>query len=295
MQFVLMTADRKLYSAPLPMLDKLSITHFKGWHCTLGSNGAAVSARGDIELSDCGNVGTTCQQPMCFHAMALSTPKAQDRQTLDEFKQLIAGIDIRSLPVYSTDFGYPVALMSEFSMQQSMMIEWMLHVRCNYDCSYCPDRLHTNIDDYSDIETHKKTFLRLPLPKTGNVRICFLGGEPTLWKPLPEFLAWCHQQRPVQLRIMTNGSASVDRLISIHEHAQLIISLHDEYVTPKLLQRWVDFVSQTPHQERVVFKMFSQRPDYQEFIDTVTQHSFVRSSNYRLVNKETMTLWNSTD
>jgi uncharacterized radical SAM superfamily Fe-S cluster-containing enzyme len=291
MKFVLMTADRKLYTASQQQLDKLSVTYFKGWHCTLGHNNIDISSKGEFRQSGCGNSGTTCQQPMCFRAQDMSIPKAQDQTTLMEFKTLVANVEIKSLPQYQPDAGSPVAMMSDFHQSDSLMVDWMLHVRCNYECRYCPDDLHSMVDDYSDIQQHQQTFLKLPPAQS--TRMQLYGGEPTLWKPLPEFLEWCHQQRKIQIRIMTNGSANVDRLIALHKHAQLIVSMHDEYVTPKLLTRWLDFLQQTPYKNRVVFKMFTQRPDYLEFLKTASLYDFARSSTYKLVDKEKLTWWDT--
>lgn len=284
MRYLLMTADGQLWTTNGMGIEKFTITNFRSWFCDIGTNAIDITPGREFTGSGCGNIGKTCQQKMCYKAPDLSIPKAQDPETFLKFKQIVSGIDSRTLPEYTAESGSPVAIASADNIDGVLRVTWKLHIRCNYDCSYCPDFIHSMVDDYSDIQTHQQTFLKIPPAE--KLKIELLGGEPTLWKPLPEFMDWCTQQRKVEFRIMTNGSSNLDRLIELHQRAQLVISMHDEYVTQKQLDRWIQVLSRTTSKNRVFFKSFLDKPEWTEFFQLAKQYDFVRLTRYQLVDKE---------
>jgi organic radical activating enzyme len=288
MRFILMTADGKLWSTSGQDIDRLQITNFQNWFCDIGTNAIDIIQTGEFFGSSCGNIGKVCHQKMCYKGPDHAIPKATDPESFLKFKQVTADVDFRTLPEYNISCGRPVAMGSVDNLSNILRVTWKLHIRCNYDCSYCPDYIHSMVDDYSDIQTHQQTFLKIP--PADKLRVELLGGEPTLWKPLPEFMDWCTQQRPVEFRIMTNGSSNLDRLLEFHQRAQLVISMHDEYVTQKQIDRWIQFLSTTKSKNRVFFKSFLDKPEWMEFFKSTKQYDFVKLTKYQLVDKEQLVL-----
>ena len=86
---------------------------------------------------------------------------------------------------------------------------------------------------------------------------------------------------------MTNGTASIQRLIELQQYSRLIVSLHHEYVSDKLLNKFLDFLNKTPHTTKVSFKMF-QGHNFDDFVTQASKHDFVYiSDNVPIVDKET--------
>jgi len=85
--------------------------------------------------------------------------------------------------------------------------EILLGDKCNFKCPYC--RTANNL--YNRQLTKDKLFFILGNLfdiKIKNIR--FSGGEPTLYKYLPEAIAFCYWQNIKRIAISTNGSADLD-------------------------------------------------------------------------------------
>jgi MoaA/NifB/PqqE/SkfB family radical SAM enzyme len=95
-------------------------------------------------------------------------------------------------------------------------IRGMVNERCNYRCSYCDFwRLHAYRNEMSLPDwQHALGGLRDWL---GAFTIQFSGGEPFVWRPFLELVAWCRAQR-IGWGVITNGSALtptvIDRLVA---------------------------------------------------------------------------------
>ena len=67
---------------------------------------------------------------------------------------------------------------------------------------------------------------------------------------MARLIAFCRtSQQSIQrkrIRILTNGTANIAKMIELQQHCRLIISLHHEYVTDKLLNKFLKFLEQTP-------------------------------------------------
>ena len=69
-------------------------------------------------------------------------------------------------------------------------VHWNIGKRCNYDCIYCPDKLHDLTSPHRDLDSLKSIADKIELNSPRErVRIWFTGGEPTLIKELPALIA----------------------------------------------------------------------------------------------------------
>ena len=85
--------------------------------------------------------------------------------------------------------------------------ELILTDKCNFNCSYCQG-ISEKYSKQMSIEEAKKI---IDLWAEGNLKnIRFSGGEPTIWKPLPELVAYSKENEIDRIAISTNGSASLD-------------------------------------------------------------------------------------
>lgn len=111
-----------------------------------------------------------------------------------------------------------------------LCIIFMITFRCNYRCSYCP--CFTKFD-YSKIYKKEneptakewiKTFDKLP---KANIYLC--GGEPFLFKELPEFINGLKKHKIIGM--VTNGTAKTSVYKRINKKIHLNVSFHREFVT----------------------------------------------------------------
>jgi organic radical activating enzyme len=92
-----------------------------------------------------------------------------------------------------------------------LRIEWLVGNLCNRKCWYCFPGANTGDQSFpKDIELLKKNFSALfkQYELIGRTKIDFLftGGEPTLWKELPEIIKYLKDNHNIFIRILTNGS-----------------------------------------------------------------------------------------
>jgi organic radical activating enzyme len=114
-------------------------------------------------------------------------------------------------------------------------IDWMLHNRCTYNCSYCPPANKRGDDEWlkidqlklfcSHAETHAHT-----VDANFKMEAYFSGGEPTVWKdfiPLVDFLT----ERGWMIGVCSNASRS-SRWWEEHakKFSRINLSYHTEQV-----------------------------------------------------------------
>ena len=109
-------------------------------------------------------------------------------------------------------------------------VDWLIGTSCNYKCSYCWETLHEGEYPFVDIDLAKK-FVHKLTNKHPDKHFIFIlsGGEPTLWKDLPDFLKVLRDCN-AEINLITNGSKSIDWW---HKYGGLIdlavISVHWEF------------------------------------------------------------------
>jgi len=119
--------------------------------------------------------------------------------------------------------------------QSFFVVDWMLHDRCTYDCSYCPPGNKQGIDTWLNLSTLKDFCDELEKHAANvdpNTKILanFSGGEPTVWKHFPELLD-ALTQRGWLISISTNGSRSINWWKeNAHKLTRINLSYHTESV-----------------------------------------------------------------
>lgn len=85
-------------------------------------------------------------------------------------------------------------------------VTWEVSNRCNYSCWYCPEHLHSGTTGWPDLEKSLALFGTLSL-KNKNVFVTIIGGEPTLWPKLTQFLERIPEN--ISTEIVTNASRTI--------------------------------------------------------------------------------------
>jgi MoaA/NifB/PqqE/SkfB family radical SAM enzyme len=93
-------------------------------------------------------------------------------------------------------------------------ITWNIGIRCNFDCSYCPPKLHDKISKHKSLEELKNAWERI-IKNTSHTnkkyQIIFTGGEPTLNPNFLPFIKWLkenYNEQIFEIHISTNGTAN---------------------------------------------------------------------------------------
>lgn len=110
----------------------------------------------------------------------------------------------------------------------------MLGNICNYKCSYCFPGSNEGDAVWPDIDTVKTNLghLLTHYQRYGKTRFQFylVGGEPTMWKELPELAHWLKENYGAVLNISTNASPSLgwwSRNTANYDYVE--ISVHHQY------------------------------------------------------------------
>ena len=119
-------------------------------------------------------------------------------------------------------------------------ISWIPHIRCNYDCMYCPENRHDNTTVFPDLEQMKSHWQQI-FNKTSHLglpyKINWSGGEPTLWKNFLPIINWIQSEYGSYIKQMgtiSNGSASAKYYLKLFSHLDyLTFSTHTEYLDEK--------------------------------------------------------------
>lgn len=182
-----------------------------------------------------------------------------------------------------------------------LSIGWELTSTCNYSCWYCPDYLHNGKYKWPDLEKSLAFFDNVCKQKE-LVYMTMVGGEPTLWPQLTEFL----KRKPDNLKveIATNGSRTLNWWSKNCKYIDMVvISYHPNTADPdhifnvcKLLCEkkvkkvfvWILAVKEKAEQCDQLFKRFeeSDLP-----IDVITKALY----NIYGVNKEHLIEQNNND
>ena len=295
MQFILQTEDKNFYTITLNKFKELkTINNFFGWYCDRGFANASIGMLGEYRVSSCKNNQNEkiCKQPMCWIGLDMSIPKAINKETLECFLNDVTNISADDLLEYSIDKGNIIAVSEIKAIKQNLYtVEWSVMQRCNYECSYCPPRLHSKITDIPSLEELKQRFIGLNVPTHKKLKVVLAGGEPTLVKELPELVKWLNNYSDIktEVMLMTNGTSSIEKLKTLHSVcATMVISVHDEYMTDKVLVKWHDFIGESTSKNKIVFKYFEQS-NYVEQIEEFLRYNNVRISKMPLVDKENIT------
>jgi MoaA/NifB/PqqE/SkfB family radical SAM enzyme len=124
------------------------------------------------------------------------------------------------------------------------LVNWIPHIRCNYDCMYCPDNRHNDYSPLSSFDTMCQTWKQV-FEKTKHRNLLYSislgGGEATINKDFIPFIQWLsanYGQNISKIGITSNGSASLKYYLKIFEHLTFLsFSTHSEYMKDDFLNK----------------------------------------------------------
>lgn len=95
---------------------------------------------------------------------------------------------------------------SEFPYQ---LVEWKLHDKCNYNCSFCGDENKLGKVGWFDFDTNKKIVDSIVASKTDKpLWVQLTGGEPTLYPKYIELLRYMKEQG-LLVKMISNASRTL--------------------------------------------------------------------------------------
>lgn len=115
--------------------------------------------------------------------------------------------------------------------KNNIIITWTLASVCNYKCSYCIDNLNNGKFKFPKTYKYMIDFLKQIQDKNPNkkIQLSILGGEPTLWNLLPNFIKECNDLN-INIHIDTNGSQNLEWWNSNVEYlSSVCMSFHPEF------------------------------------------------------------------
>lgn len=113
------------------------------------------------------------------------------------------------------------------------VIDWNIGSKCNYACSYCPPALHNGAAPWPSYEVAIAFCQRVieHYERIGKATFFqFSGGEPTLYKQLPDIATFLRTRRS-QVGVISNGSRNLSWWSSFREVVdKVVLTHHIEYV-----------------------------------------------------------------
>lgn len=115
------------------------------------------------------------------------------------------------------------------------LIDWMLHDRCTYDCSYCPPPNKRGSDNWLSVpivlnfSNHIEQYIR-SIDSKIDIHCLFTGGEPTVWKGFLDVLNLL-SEKGWKVKVNTNGSRSIAWWEeNAKKFDRIFMSYHSEHV-----------------------------------------------------------------
>jgi MoaA/NifB/PqqE/SkfB family radical SAM enzyme len=143
----------------------------------------------------------------------------------------------------------PIEIKRDLTRKQYFQINWMLHDRCTYACSYCPPSNHAGTDNWLKLDKIINTCQRIESqvksrsPDTG-MQILLGGGEPTVWKDFPKLAEYFHDNN-WSIHMVTNLSRSLNWWESLSVRWNCLnISLHAEYIDEVSLAEKIEYLQE---------------------------------------------------
>lgn len=154
---------------------------------------------------------------------------------------------------------------------------------CNYKCSYCFDGCNDGSNRFkedwikvSDNLIHLLDYYKEHSSKK-KFEISLLGGEPTLWKHLPDFCSKLKSQHNVSIMIISNGSRTLDWWKqNIKNFDQVILSFH---IQESDIDHFISVADILYENNVVVTGLVMMDPDHWD--DCITAIDRLKTSKYQ--------------
>ena len=128
-------------------------------------------------------------------------------------------------------------LIKVLPTEQCFSITWVLGLRCNYDCMYCPTQWHDDTSKHRGLDELKSNWISIYNQSRHHglkYKIGFAGGEVTgnrAFYPLVKWLREEYTDHIKQILLTTNGSATYNYYFKLFEVVDNIsFSTHTEHI-----------------------------------------------------------------
>ncbi len=144
-----------------------------------------------------------------------------------------------------------------YKPEELVYITWNFTTTCNFACRYCPTELHDGEYGFPEYDRALNFFkmLKEQLPKRCYITIELLGGEPTMWPKLIEFLVamrdlFLNGEQKICLMVDTNASRTnrwFEKLrdAKLWDVAVVNSSFHADFCDPDLYFSNLEIISHT--------------------------------------------------
>lgn len=163
-----------------------------------------------------------------------------------------------------------------------LYVQWVIGIRCNFECSYCPDVWHDKTSPHKTLDELKNVWRELvkqAQKSSKAIALSIIGGEPTMNKNLLPFLQWVkvyYRQTDVNLNVYTNGTDTLDNYKKLIKYCNLYFSTHSEFMNEYKFFSTVKDLSQYVKEQNInstitVFVMDEdwnkdRTPEYMKFL-----------------------------
>ena len=109
-------------------------------------------------------------------------------------------------------------------------VQWKLHNKCNYNCSFCSANNKDGSDPWFSIEKYKSVIDKLYKSNDSPIYFIFTGGEPTLYPNFIELLQYTKSLGGTNI-LITNGSRTIrwwKELVEANCLDRLTLTYHSE-------------------------------------------------------------------
>lgn len=304
---ILYHPDDTISKINTPQLKSLSI-NFLNWYCPIHRYVWLMRHDGTLKSGTCGQnvihnekypfwsnrspIKTTnnfckANRGACSCGSDLDSPKAISKKIYKEFVKKIrtVGWDVeKSLSDYDGKKIIAIGRLNKI-LDRTAEIHMDIGKKCNFDCSYCPSGVHDNFSPFMSLETINNG-LNIIEKHSGiisNKTGVITGGEPTLFKELPELLQLLKEKNFNKIKINTNGTGSYQTYSNIlqNKNISLELSFHYEFTTEKIIKKCSKLKEE--FNDQIFLKVLSRTTD---FVDTVNQHT-TKYEQFPIYEKET--------
>jgi MoaA/NifB/PqqE/SkfB family radical SAM enzyme len=164
----------------------------------------------------------------------------------------------------------------------SFSVAWELTTTCNYACWYCPPELHDGKYKWPDLATSIDFFASLAAIKD-SIHLDMVGGEPTLWPELDDFLTAKPQNMTIE--ISTNGSRTVNWWRKNIANIECVtLTVHPDTADMDHVYRVCEEITQHGIQVHVFLMAISSKMDQcQDLHDRLKASGFKMSLNTKVL------------
>lgn len=283
---LVLTHDNKIKSSQTQYLIKNNVTLFLEWHCEVFDHTKTITSQlGTTGHTACGNKSRTCNVAICACPTDINLPKAIDKDTLVNFRDLVSNITKYSIiEDYNIDTDGDIVACGVYGLLQNnrFVVDWNLLRRCNFSCTYCAPDIHDLDSGFPSLIQYKKEFDEIEIPPGREVHFNLNGGEPTLHPNILDIVKMCKKRGSVEL--LSNGTASIKLYNELLEHTKINISMHHELINEKHMQKFIDIA--LLGKGKLVFKYFNTFDEerFKKYINILEQFENVSIiSNKRLI------------